>query len=100
VQSFGQLLAGTLAAKRLNQKQFAALVKIHPTLVGKIIKGSRSPNWKRAHLWVAALGLRGAEAEGFMDAMALAASPPRVRAMVARLVRNRTILSTDGVEDR
>jgi transcriptional regulator with XRE-family HTH domain len=88
VQRFGALLAAAIAARGLNQKQFAERVHVHPTLVGKLIAARRAPNWKRAPAWASALGLTGEDREVFIDAMHLAAASPRVQALVRRLMES------------
>lgn len=50
-----------------------------------ILRGKRTPRVERGEEWCDALRLSGREREEFLDVMGLAASPPRVAALVAKL---------------
>jgi transcriptional regulator with XRE-family HTH domain len=85
VQSFGPLLVRTLKRQRISQNELARRLRMHPSMISKVIRGTRAPNWKHGDAWVSALGLSGPEAYRFLDELHLAAASPRIRLMVRRL---------------
>lgn len=84
---FSDLLRIHLDRLGLNQSDFARKVKVSRNTASKVIRGLAAPRWKRGEQWADALHLTGDEREAFLDAMHLAASPPRVPTIVSRLER-------------
>ena len=78
-----------LAARTWTQAEFAQRVQMSPAGLNAILKGKRKPWFGRSIAWADALSLTGSEREDYLDAMAIAASPSRIAALVTRLERKR-----------
>lgn len=79
------LLARILEQRGISQRKLAELLGVSPSTITNCLAGTYAPYWKRAEPWADALGLSGPERERFLDAMAVAAAPDRVAAIIARL---------------
>lgn len=90
MESLAVLLDRLMAARGLSSRQLAKKVGRSDEFVRLVRTGKRAPYHGDGPRWAAALGLRGDEREQFLDAVAIAASPPRAQEMIARLKRRRS----------
>ncbi len=81
---FATLLREQLLAAGITQKAFAERVGRSYAFISKVARAQCGPS-DDVETWAEALKLTGEVRERFLDAAALAISPPRVRDIVARL---------------
>ncbi len=73
--------------RKWSRLDFSERVKVSDTTIGNVIMGKHTPRANKVPVWARELGLNAEEAEAFMAARDVAASPPSVRKRLEDLER-------------
>jgi DNA-binding Xre family transcriptional regulator len=85
MQTVGMLITSIMSERKINQKQFAALVGMSPSNINRITKNTRTLHMKNVERWVESLGLGRNAKRDLIIAIYLSKAPKEVKAWIKKL---------------
>lgn len=85
LDQFRQIVADLLRVRKMEARDLAKALGISPSHLSRLLHGTRDLAAEDGPAWCHALGLKGAEREGFLDEMHLAMTSPRVLRIIDQM---------------